>query len=571
MMQFQTHRTPRRILAVIVLYKSTVEESVSVSSLLSASLRAPAGELDLLVMLHDNTPGAVRPSQLPPNVVYVQDDSNSGLAAAYNRAIATAMEQGYEWLLTLDQDTGLPPDSLRILLNITAELEARPDVAAVVPQIRASGRVVSPNYFAAGAWPRWFPAGYTGIPDEAVYAFNSASLVRISALRQIGGYSPWFWLDNSDSFLYRQLAKFGKRVYVAGVLQVDHDFSMLNLQTRVSPERYSNILLAESAFWDLEMNTLAGLERTARLAARLVRQWRRHDRADLRRLTWNALRQRLFHSRRYRIATWRRATEARFGAALHAPAIPAASTVAVSVCMAAYNGERYIEAQLRSILPQLKPNDELVIVDDRSRDGTVDRIRAIQAELRNTPAGPRILLVEHSQNQGVVQTFEDAIRSASGDILFLCDDDDLWAPDKVQRVLQVFAAHPETQVVSTGVALIDEHDQPLANTDYLRFRKFTANLAANLLHNQYQGSAMAFRSTLIRQILPFPRGRLFLHDAWIGTRNTLTGGGTAYIAEPLLLYRRHTGNYSRRFSRARQIWLRVQFLAAHLRRAFHRN
>ncbi len=554
------------ILAVIVLYKIRAGDSISFTSLLQAAREIPASELDLQILLHDNTPGPGAPTCLPPNVEYVPDSSNSGLAAAYNHAFVTARERGCQWLLTLDQDTDLPLSSLRILVDSAARVAGRPDVGAIVPQIVAGGRIVSPNYFAAGFWPCWFPAGYTGIPEQAVYAFNSGSLVRVSVLRQIGGYSPWFWLDNSDSVLYRQLAKFGKRVFVAGSLQVDHDFSMLNLRTRVSPERYSNILLTESAFWDLEMNTLAGLERTVRLAGRMVKHWRRRDQAELRRLTRQALWRRLFHSRKYRIARWRQATVERFGDALRIHPAPARSMV--SVCMAAYNGERYIEAQLRSILPQLEPGDEVVIVDDASRDRTVALVQEMQRLLEAAPPGPRIVLVEHRRNQGIVPTFEDAVRSASGDILFLCDDDDLWAPGKVSRVLEVFAAHPERQVVSTGLTLIDQHDQPLSSAEVLAHRKFTTNLAANFLHNQFQGSAMAFRASLIRHVLPFPAGQLFLHDAWIGSRNTLAGGGTVHIDEPLLLYRRHADNFTRRYSVWKQIRLRLQFLASHLRWAF---
>ena len=134
-----------------------------------------------------------------------------------------------------------------------------------------------------------FLAGYRGVPSQQVFAFNSASLLRVSALRQVGGYSPWFWLDNSDSFLYRQLAKYAKRVFVEGRLQVIHSFSMMNMQRNVSPDRYQNILLAESAFWDLEMNSLAGSERTLRLIVRMFKHSRRHDSPALRQLTHSAL------------------------------------------------------------------------------------------------------------------------------------------------------------------------------------------------------------------------------------------------------------------------------------------
>ena len=85
----------------------------------------------------------------------------------------------------------------------------------------------------------------------------------------------------------------------------------------------------------------------------------------------------------------------------------------ISVCMAAYNGERYITAQLQSILVQLSDNDEVVVVDDGSTDGTRDSVRAFQDD--------RIRLIEHEHNEGMSHTFQDAIRGASKSIIFLSD------------------------------------------------------------------------------------------------------------------------------------------------------
>ena len=339
---------------------------------------------------------------------------------------------------------------------------------------------------------------------------------------------------------------------------------MLQMEQRISPERYRTILQAESAFWDLQMSGLAGLERTMRLTGRLVKHALRGDSAELRKLTWVGLWARLAHTRKSRLQRWRMDTERKFGGSIPAP--ETLRRPVVSVCMAAYNGARYIEAQLRSILPQLTAKDEIVIVDDASRDTTLAVVDRLARELADDPSAPRFVVVRHVINCGVARTFDEALRSASGDILFLADDDDLWVHTRVERVLEVFDAQPRTQIVATGLTLIDENDQPLQSADFLRHRKFTAGLLANLWHNQFQGSAMAFRSSLLREILPLPVDKLFLHDVWIGMRNTLAGGEASFIDEPLLLYRRHTGNYSKRFGRMKQVLLRLQLVAAHVAR-----
>ncbi len=232
----------------------------------------------------------------------------------------------------------------------------------------------------------------------------------------------------------------------------------------------------------------------------------------------------------------------------------------VSVCMAAFNGGKYIEIQLRSILSQLGSHDEVMIVDDCSDDDTVARIRGLQ--------DGRIRLIEHTANQGVVATVEDALRLATGDILFLSDDDDIWAENKVNRYLEVFQARPEVQIVTSRVRLIDNDGNPYADDQIIGKRKFFAGFWRNVYRNRYQGSTMAIRASLLQKVLPFPVRPVFLHDQWIGTRNAIARGKTVFIEEELLFYRRHSNNFSRRLSPWNRLRARVGLLWAHASYAF---
>jgi Glycosyl transferase family 2 len=354
--------------------------------------------------------------------------------------------------------------------------------------------------------------------------------------------------------IFSKLHEHGKRVYVAGDIQVEHEFSMKDMQQRMSPARYRNALFAETAFWDLRMNRAAGWERTLRLALRLVKQWWRNDSAELRRITWKALMRRLFTSRKRRVQEWMesgadRAIDGR-------TSMQFATEPRISACMAAYNGGGFVEAQLHSILSQLKLRDEVVIVDDGSTDDTLQRVKSI--------GDARIRLLKHEKNAGVVSTFEDALRSATGEVLFLCDDDDLWAPVKVRRFLDVFERRPEVGIVLSRVSMIDEMGQPLPDSRINRGGRFLPGFWRNLFMNHYQGSAMAIRASLLGRVLPFPAQKSFLHDAWIGTRNDLMGGEVAFLDEDLLYYRRHGNNASRTKSLTEQIYTRVELLLAHL-------
>ncbi len=511
---------------------------------------------DVRVLLWDNSPSHGSGDGLPEGVSYFGDESNSGLATAYNRAREWAAIHGSEWLLTLDQDTAVPADFFVKMAAAAGECTRYAGVGAIVPQIAVGGKRLSPNWFEFGAIPRWWKTGYVGVPNKPVFAFNSGAMLKVSVLEQVGGYDPRFWLDDSDAMVFSRLHEHGKRVYIAGDIQVEHEFSMKDMQGRMSPQRYENALFAETAFWDLRMNWAAGCERTLRLILRMVKQWVRGDSPELRRITRQALLRRLFTSRRRRIEEWMRATQYR---ALDAKPRTRRQPK-VSACMAAYNAGPFLEAQMRSILSQLKPEDEVVIVDDGSTDGTESRIEEL--------GDRRIKLFRHKKNAGVVSTFEDALRSATGDILFLCDDDDIWAPTKVRRFLDTFESRPDVEIVTSRVRMIDENDRPLPDSRINRKGRFLPGFWRNLYMNHYQGSAMAIRASLLGRVLPFPAQQLFLHDAWIGTRNDLMGGKAVFIDEDLLFYRRHMKNASGTEPLPRQIRKRVELLIAHAAYAF---
>jgi len=552
---FQKAATPLKVMVVIVLYRIAPKESPAFKSVMAARQAFGPDAGDVRVLLWDNSPMAGAGEALPEGVAYFADDSNSGLATAYNRALEWAQLHGAEWLLTLDQDTAVPAEFFEKMAAAAVESSRYSGIGAVVPQIAAGGKQLSPNWFQLGAIPRWYRSGYTGLPAEPVFAFNSGAMLRVDALKQVGGYDLRFWLDDSDAMIFSKLHEHGKRVYIAGDIQVEHEFSMKDMQGRMSAVRYRNALLAETAFWDLRMNRMAGWERALRLMVRMVKHWMRGDSAELRQITWQALMRRLFTSRRRRIEEWMRATEERVRSAEQRSGGPR-----ISACMAAYNGGPFVEAQMQSILTQLGPNDELVVVDDCSKDETVQRIEAM--------GDARVRLLRHERNAGVVATFEDALRCATGEVLFLCDDDDLWAPTKVQRFMDVFASRPDVEIVSSRVQIIDENDRPLPHSRINRQGRFLPGFWRNLIVNHYQGSAMAIRASLLGRVLPLPARGSFLHDVWIGTRSELLGGKTYFIDEDLLYYRRHSSNASRTKSLPAQIQTRMDLLLAHLRHAF---
>src|SRR2546423_11914167 len=113
--------------------------------------------------------------------------------------------------------------------------------------------------------------------------------------------------------------------------------------------------------------------------------------------------------------------------------------------MAAHNGIYYIRRQIASILPQLDNDDELIVVDDASTDETT---RAVEDFCDS-----RILLVRNERNIGPIHSFERALQKSTGQLIFLSDQDDIWAANKISTILDVFAKDPDVTLVSSGVTL----------------------------------------------------------------------------------------------------------------------
>jgi GT2 family glycosyltransferase len=202
----------------------------------------------------------------------------------------------------------------------------------------------------------------------------------------------------------------------------------------------------------------------------------------------------------------------------------------LSVCMASYNGSRYIREQIDSILSQIEPGDELIVVDDCSGDDTPAIVRGFK--------DGRVRLVQNERNCGPVRTFERALECATGDVIFLSDQDDVWADDKVGSILAVFAQQPEVSLVFTDTEVIDATGTRLGRSFLGETRSWGGLFT--LISNRYLGCTMAFRRKVLDTVLPFPPD-IPMHDSWIGLANILVGK-SKFLDVQLVRYRRHSGN-----------------------------
>jgi glycosyltransferase involved in cell wall biosynthesis len=205
---------------------------------------------------------------------------------------------------------------------------------------------------------------------------------------------------------------------------------------------------------------------------------------------------------------------------------------AVSVAMATFNGERYVEAQLRSILEELQPQDEVVVVDDASTDGTVARVEAL--------GDARVRLLRQARNQGVRASFDRALRACRHSLIFLSDQDDIWLPDKRNALTAELSAG--AMLALSDARVIDAEGRVVEASFMARRGGFKGSVVATLVKNRYLGCTMALRRELLDDVLPIPP-TVPMHDMWIGLMAALRGR-VAYIDRPLIHYRRHAANVS---------------------------
>ncbi|SHG29848.1 Glycosyl transferase family 2 [Flavobacterium fluvii] len=203
--------------------------------------------------------------------------------------------------------------------------------------------------------------------------------------------------------------------------------------------------------------------------------------------------------------------------------------VNISVCMATYNGSKYIKEQLDSILMQLSDDDEVIVSDDGSIDNTLEIIK--------TYNDVRIKIFKNSF-KNLILNFEFAISKASGNYIFLSDQDDIWMGNKVSVMMKELQS---SDLVITDAQIIDAKGEILSES-YYEINKSTRNFFSNLIINSYLGCALAYKASMNSYILPFPKS-IPMHDIWIGNVISLKGKMT-FLDDKLIKYRRHGGNAS---------------------------
>jgi glycosyltransferase involved in cell wall biosynthesis len=205
----------------------------------------------------------------------------------------------------------------------------------------------------------------------------------------------------------------------------------------------------------------------------------------------------------------------------------------ISVVLATYNGEKYLKEQIDSILEQTYTNIELIIVDDRSTDGT----QAILKEYAGRSENIRVYF--NDENLGLIRNFEKAVRYAKGDYIAFADQDDVWLPEKIQCLLDHI---DDNMLVYSDSAYIDATGN-LMGKKISDYRHLISGKNLYLLYSEsglwVAAHAMMFRRELLD--LAFPFSPYINHDGWL-TYIAMLKGRIVFVPEVLVLYRQHGAN-----------------------------
>lgn len=207
----------------------------------------------------------------------------------------------------------------------------------------------------------------------------------------------------------------------------------------------------------------------------------------------------------------------------------------ISVCIASYNGERFIENQIASILVQLNKDDEVIVVDDKSTDATVQILKNINDD--------RVKLKCNALNLGANASFQEALSLAKGKYIFLSDQDDIWYNDKVQICLK-YMVERDLDLLVHDARVINILESNVISDSLFDLYKSSPGIIRNLISSRHTGCCTVMTQETLKKVMPIPQVRGVQHDAWIGILTGIFRLKKLFLRKPLIDYHRHELNVS---------------------------
>ena len=213
----------------------------------------------------------------------------------------------------------------------------------------------------------------------------------------------------------------------------------------------------------------------------------------------------------------------------------------VEICLATYNGEKYISEFYNSLVMQTHSNWKLLIRDDGSTDNTLTILENIER------ADSRVKILNGKNgNVGVIKNFELVLRESSAEVIMLADQDDVWLKNKIEKSLALLALNLESEhpkLVFTDLEIVDSA-LCILEKSFIKSKKLapltSLELSNLIVQNVAPGCTMMFNRALIKLALPFP-DNIAMHDWWL-LLVALVTGEVSYLNQATILYRQHDNN-----------------------------
>jgi len=255
-----------KLIIVIVLYKTKIEDSIAYNTLISNALVL---DFDYELLVYNNS-GLDIEVPISNNYVLYNSENNSMLNAAYNYAYIYAKKVRADWLLLLDQDTVITSKYLDKLSDfILGKIDSK--IVAAVPLLKSGDKILSPKLISKIGWWQNDISTVGCQKVGRVTAFNSLCLLRISFIESIGGFSDQYPLDMLDHWLFNQIRINEKNVYIIDST-IEHNLSLLTYEDSISLQRHVTFLNAERLFIKNELTFFHYFFYKFRLFLRLIRQ-----------------------------------------------------------------------------------------------------------------------------------------------------------------------------------------------------------------------------------------------------------------------------------------------------------
>lgn len=227
----------------------------------------------------------------------------------------------------------------------------------------------------------------------------------------------------------------------------------------------------------------------------------------------------------------------------------------ITVCIATYNGEKYLRKQLDSILSQIGKDDEIVLSDDCSTDGTLELVESYHDE--------RIRVLHHDPTtvkttfplDKPTHNFENALRHAGGDIIFLADQDDVWLEGKLETML---AGLQDSDLAVHDCVVVDDQMENVIQPSYFDYIGIHQGVWRNWVKATYLGCCMAMRKEVALRAMPFPK-TMVGHDLWLGIIADRYFK-TKVVKRKLIRYRKHTKSKTTSGGKSRNtLWFKIRY------------